>query len=74
MSIKWNEKVCSICGAGSKVFIVILLDLPDPQLPPADAYSEMALCVKHWRELGLQPAVEMNRELRACAGIEDWEN
>ena len=68
--MNWDNKTCDFCGIGHRAYIVILLDLPDPQCPPEFAYSETALCLMHWQEIGIKAAFEHNRELRDIAGIE----
>ena len=69
MGINWEDKTCNICGIGSKPYIVILLSLPDPQVPPELRYSETCLCKKHFDMAGLSPALTHNRELRLVAGL-----
>ena len=77
--IGWDKETCAFCGTRPEMFdsegrppgvyIVIRIDMPDPQLPPEYAYTEMAMCKACWLEMGIEPAFEHNREIRACAGV-----
>ena len=70
MSVKWHEKTCPFCGEGSKVYISICIDMPDPEAPPEYNYTEMNMCNMCWLGMGIKPAFTHNREVRDFAGVE----
>lgn len=56
--MRWQDKVCCVCGLGSKVYIEILIALPDESEYP---YTQTALCKECWDEYGIEVALEHNK-------------
>ena len=70
MTTPWNERTCAFCGIGSKAYISIRIDVPNPEAPPEYSYTETDMCKKCWAEMGIKAAFEHNREIREVAGVE----
>ena len=64
----WRNLVCSYCGSGSegKVFISILIATDDPE--SEYPYSQTEMCLEHWKENGIEAALEHNARCREDCG------
>ena len=58
----WKKKTCNICGIGSRAYISISIEVPDGGDYP---YTTTDLCLKCWREYGIEAAIEHNEGCRA---------
>ncbi len=60
----WNHEVCSFCGNSKPhtIFIKICISLPDEDSP--FPFIETNLCKECWDEQGIQPTLEIVKELQ----------
>ena len=57
---EWDEKVCSFCGTGSKIYIRITISTGMEDEYP---YTETDFCRGCWESIGIAAAFEHNKEI-----------